>query len=79
MALFYFDHYDGEMRLDSDGTELGTLDDARIAAATSLSEMAKRELTGTRRELAIEVSDTDHKPLFRVSLIYEMINAPDQN
>ena len=25
MALFYFDHYDGEMLLDSDGTELETL------------------------------------------------------
>ena len=78
MALFYFDHYDGEMLLDLDGTELETLMLPGLLPQ-HLCLMAKLQLTGTRRELAIEVSDADHKPLFRVSLIYEMINAPDQN
>ena len=74
MPRFYLDYRDGDYFLaDEDGIELASSEDARAEATSILAEMARDILCGTkRRELVIEVSDENRKPLFRTALAFEV-------
>jgi hypothetical protein len=71
---FYFDHRNGYTFLcDDEGLEYATIGEARNEAAAALGGIAKDALPGMEsRELAIEVSDEDGTPLFRVVLWFEL-------
>jgi hypothetical protein len=73
MPRFYLDRRDGENFLkDEEGSELASLEAARIEAATALSALARDALPGTvRQDLAIEVSDEKRGPLFTAALWFE--------
>ena len=74
MPLYYFDTREGETFLrDDTGLELDGLEAARDEATAGLATMARDAIPGAlRRELAIEVSDTDRNPLLRASLWFEV-------
>jgi hypothetical protein len=74
MPRFYFDHRDGdEFALDEDGLDFATVEQARDEATAALAEMAKDALPGVlRRELAIEVSDHQRRPILRAALWFEV-------
>jgi len=74
MQRFYFDHRDGEhFYRDEEGCEFGSIELARFAATTALGEAARDALPGElRREIAIEVSDAERRPLFRTALWFEV-------
>ena len=74
MPRFYLDYRDGDYFLaDEDGIELASSEDARAEATSILAQMARDILHGTkRRELVVEVSDENRKPLFRTALSFEV-------
>ena len=74
MPRFYFDHREGDRFYpDTDGGEFPTIEAARIEATKGLADAAKDALPGAVRcEIAIEVSDENHKPLFRTALWFEV-------
>jgi hypothetical protein len=74
MPRFYFDHRDGDdFHPDEDGMEFSSVEHARFEASAALGGIARDALPGARRrELAIEVSDGDRKPLFRAALWFEV-------
>jgi hypothetical protein len=71
---FYFDHLDGATFLrDSEGLEYATLEQALEEARAALGSIARDALPSAKsRELAIEVSDENRTPLFRVVLWFEV-------
>ena len=75
MPLYYFDYRENDQFFrDDEGTRLaGGLDAARAEAFAALTDYA-RELkpTAERRRVAVEVSDKNRKPLFKVVLILEI-------
>jgi hypothetical protein len=77
MARFYFDHRDGERFYpDTQGGEFPSIEAARLEATKGLADAAKDAIPGSmRREITIEVSDADHKPLFRTALWFEIQEA----
>ena len=78
MPLFFFDYRDGETFVrDEVGLEFASADAARAEATEGLAGLARDALPGSEsRELAIEVSDSDRKPLFRVTLWFEVQPVP---
>ena len=74
MPRFYFDHRDGdEFARDEDGLEFDTLEQARDEATAALGDMAKDALPGLlRREMAVEVSDHERRPILRAALWFEV-------
>ena len=72
--VFYFDHRDGDQFLrDEEGIEFASVEAARAEATVALGGIARDALPGSeRRELAIEVSDANRKPLFRTVLCFEV-------
>jgi hypothetical protein len=74
MPRFYFDHMDGDDLLqDDDGLELPSADSARDEAVTGLAGIVNDVLPrALGRELAIEVSDENRRPLFKVRVWSEL-------
>ena len=68
MPRFYFDHLDGDdLVKDDDGLELETVEQAREEAAAGLAGVVKDALPhAIGREMAIEISDENRRPLFRL-------------
>jgi hypothetical protein len=59
MPVYYFDTRDNDNFIEDDeGLDLPDIDAAKVAAATSLAELARDVLPGSlKRELAVEVRD----------------------
>jgi hypothetical protein len=74
VPLFYFDHMDGDRFYpDTEGGNFPSTEAARLEATRALADAAKDSLPGAvRREIAIEVSDENRKPLFRTALWFEV-------
>jgi hypothetical protein len=74
MHRFYFDQRDGDCFYpDEEGCEFASVELARLEATTALTEAAQDALPGqVRREIVIEVSDADRRPLFRAALWFEV-------
>ena len=74
MARYFFDHRDGDAFMrDEEGLEYASLERVRDEATTALAEMANDALPGMmRRELAIEVSDHQRRPVLRAALWFEI-------
>lgn len=71
MALFFFDTNDGEdRRIDEDGTEFPSKDDARRAAISLLPSIACEEFPDANERLfEVNVRDEAGIYLFRASLV----------
>jgi hypothetical protein len=74
MPVFFFDHRDCDKHHpDDQGTDCRDIVAARLEATRALGEFAKDALPGSeRREIAIEVSDENRRPLFRTALWFEI-------
>jgi len=70
MALYFFDTNDGEdRRIDEDGTDFPTKDDARRAAISLLPSLACEELPDSNESLfVVSVRDAAGRSLFEASL-----------
>jgi hypothetical protein len=70
MPLFFFDFVDGVQTSEDDvGTELIDLEEARVEAVATLTEIARHELPGAdRRVFAVHVRGEDGSLLLTVSL-----------
>ncbi len=74
MTRYFFDSRDGpEFFRDEEGLEFDSIQSARDEAARALVDFARDAVPGSeRRELAIEVRDESHHPLFRATLMFEV-------
>ena len=74
MPRYYFDVRDGEtFAPDDTGLDFDGIEAARDEAARALGEIAREVLPGSvARELAIEVSDGDKRPVLRTTLRFEV-------
>ena len=79
MALFYFDRSDnGILWRDNVGVELETAYQAGSEAADALENIAKGTFRDTaHRVIAIDVSDAERTPLFRLALTFELQSSPE--
>lgn len=81
MPRFYFDIDDGEQcHTDSDGVELGNLQEVRNTAVSILPDVAREELPdGDRRVFVCKARDESGKIVFiaTLSLVAEWIGGPD--
>ncbi len=70
--LYFFDSRDGPtLTRDDVGVELAGVEAARSMATRSLVDLVRDKLPEAgRRELAIEVRDTDNNDLFKASLSF---------
>jgi hypothetical protein len=68
MPRFFFDHRDGnDFIRDDDGLELASVENAREEATSGLAGIVRDTLPcAIGREIAVEVSDENQRPLFRV-------------
>jgi hypothetical protein len=80
LMRYFFDVRDGgAVHVDSDGTELADLEEARREALTTLAGIAKDELPdGDMREFMISVRDGDGWIYIRASLVMR-VEYPKRN
>jgi hypothetical protein len=75
MPRYFFDVQDGpKTTIDSDGTELENVRNARREAIETLAQIAHEELPadGDHRNLAIHVADEAHRPIFAVRVDFHV-------
>ncbi|MER8844020.1 MULTISPECIES: DUF6894 family protein [Mesorhizobium] len=75
MELYYFDLTDnGTAYLDTEGTDLPSLESAEDEASKALLEIARGRMPdGTFREVALHVHAGTSEPLFVVKLTFELV------
>jgi hypothetical protein len=73
MPRYFFDTMDGGRFIsDESGIELPNIQAARAEAARSLTDIARDMSPDDRREVVVEVSDDEGRPLFRTALYFEV-------
>jgi hypothetical protein len=73
MPRYFFDTMDsGRFISDESGIELPSIQAARAEAARSLTDIARDMSPDNRREVIVEVSDDEGRPLFRTALYFEI-------
>ena len=73
MPRYFFDTMDsGRFISDESGIELPSIQAARAEAARSLTDIARDMSPDNRREVVVEVSDDEGRPLFRTALYFEI-------
>ena len=73
MPRYSFDTIDGGRFIsDESGIELPNIQAARAEAARSLTDIARDMSPDDRREVVVEVSDDEGRPLFRTALYFEI-------
>ena len=74
MAIYFFDtRDDGEVLIDEVGLELPGVEEAKVAAAKSLAELALEVLPGSaRRCLGVDVLDEKRRPVLSTELTFEV-------
>ena len=73
MPRFHFDTLDrGKMIPGETGIELPNIDAARAEAARSLADIARDMPPNEGREVVVEVSDEEGRPLLRIALYFDV-------
>lgn len=73
MPRFHFDTLDGDKFIpDEIGVELPTREVARAEATRSLADIARDMSPDSARQIVVEVSDDEGRPLFRAALHFEI-------
>ncbi len=73
MPRFHFDTLDGDRFIsDEAGLELPSIEAAKAEAARSLAETLRDMPGSAGRQVVVEVSDEEGRPLFRTILYFEV-------
>ena len=71
MARYFFNQCDGEFKIDDDGLEFGSIDQARLEAVRYAGEVMRDHptLVWKGEDFRIEVTDEKHLVLFTVIVL----------
>jgi len=76
MALYHFRVEDGISRLTPDPVELGSVNDARIAAARTLGELIRDEPDGLWKNGLMRLTVADHADMTLFEILVVATDSP---